>query len=85
MIITISPRAEKLLKKLPKFDQVAIAQKIRGLSASTGEEKLSGFSHIYRVRVGDYRIVYKRTNQLIYIIIIGHRREIYRMLTELLR
>lgn len=85
MTITVSPHAEKYLRKLPKFDQIAIAQKIRGLSFSVGEEKLSGYSYVYRVRIGDYRIVYKRTSQSVYVILIGHRREIYRMLTQLLK
>lgn len=87
MKITISLRAEKELKKFPKFDQIAIAQKIRSLihSRLTGEEKLSGYTHVYRVRVGNYRIVYRKTtSQLIFIILIGHRRDIYRALKGLL-
>lgn len=86
MIITISPRAEKQLRKIPKFDQIAIAQKIRSLydPRILGEEKLSGFSNIYRVRVGNYRIVYRKVNSEFYIILIGHRRDIYRVLKELL-
>ena len=85
MKITIAPRAEKQFRKLPKFDQIAIAQKIRRLPQSNvlGEEKLSGYLRTYRVRVGDYRIVYRRTDD-IYIILIGHRRDIYRALKELL-
>ncbi len=86
MNIILSPRAEKELKNLPKFDQIAIAQKIRSLphSTLTGEEKLSGYPHVYRVRVGNYRIVYRKTSQSIYIVLIGHRRDIYRALKDLL-
>lgn len=86
MKVSILPRAEKALRKLPAFDKVAIAQKIRALSGEivTGEEKLSGLKDIYRVRVGDYRIVYKKTAESIYIILIRHRRDVYRMLKELL-
>lgn len=85
MKITISPRAEKQLRKLPKFDQIALAKKTRTLSEShiAGEEKLSGYPHVYRVRVGHYRIVYRKMDT-VYIVLIGHRRDIYRALGDLL-
>jgi mRNA interferase RelE/StbE len=42
--------------------------------------KLAGSDILYRVRVGDYRIVYEiHDNRLVIIVIkIGHRRQIYR-------
>ncbi|MBI4066100.1 type II toxin-antitoxin system RelE/ParE family toxin [Candidatus Gottesmanbacteria bacterium] len=86
MKITILPRAEKELRKLPKFDQIAVADKIRALpnTSISGEEKLSGFSLVYRVRVGNYRIVYKKTSAVIIIVLIRHRRDVYRMVKDLL-
>ncbi len=86
MKITILPRAEKELRKLPKFDQIAVAAKIRDLPNTqiSGEEKLSGYPHIYRVRVGNYRIVYKKTSETIIIVIIRNRRDVYRMVKEIL-
>lgn len=86
MRITILPRAEKELRKLPKFDQIAVAAKIRALSNTliSGEEKLSGFASVYRVRVGNYRIVYKKTSEMIIIILIRHRRDVYRALRDML-
>lgn len=85
MKIILSPRAEKELKKLSKVDQIIIAKKIRSFkeNLSFQEEKLSGFSNIYRVRVGNFRIVYKKTSQEIYIILIGHRRDIDDLLKRL--
>jgi mRNA interferase RelE/StbE len=43
---------------------------------------LQGFKDLYRIRCGDYRIVYTiRDNQLLVLIIeIGHRRDVYRNL-----
>lgn len=86
MKVLLSPRAEKEFRKLPKFDQIAAAQKIRTLAQPTvvGEEKLSGYRFIYRVRVGNYRIVYKKANESIYIVLISHRRDVYKMLKNLL-
>ena len=88
MKIIISPRAEKELKKITKIDQIAIARKIRLIKESTlflNEEKLSGYKNIYRMRVGEYRIVYQRTVNQIYIVLIGHRKDIYRLVDQLFR
>jgi mRNA interferase RelE/StbE len=45
-----------------------------------GVEKLAGAENLYRVRVGDCRIVYAiRDRELVVIVIrIGHRREVFR-------
>lgn len=85
MKVIISPRAEKNLKRLSKIDQIAIGQKIRQLKGSqvTREEKLKGFQNIFRVRVGDLRVVFRRTPGEIYIILIGHRKDIYDLLKRL--
>lgn len=88
MKITISPRAEKELKKITKIDQIAIVRKIRLLNKSSSilnEEKLSGFKNIFRIRIGQYRIVYRKTIGELYIILIGHRKDIYHLIIQLLR
>lgn len=86
MKITLLPRAEKELRKLPKFDQIAVASKIRSLPVPPvlGEEKLTGYPRVYRVRVGNYRIVYQKTSESIVIVLIRHRKDVYRLLKELL-
>lgn len=86
MRIIISPRAEKELKKIPKLDQIAVARKIRLLKESreaAKEEKLKGYANIFRVRVCDYRILYKRNTQEIYIILIRQRKEVYNLPKQL--
>jgi mRNA interferase RelE/StbE len=42
--------------------------------------KLQGAQELYRVRVGDYRIVYQIQDAMLIVLVvqIGHRREIYR-------
>ena len=44
--------------------------------------KLSGLADLWRIRVGDYRVVYEiRDRQLIVLIVgVAHRREVYRNL-----
>jgi mRNA interferase RelE/StbE len=84
MKILIGKKAEKYLKKIPKIDQIAIVRKIRLLtSPSSNEEKLKDLKNIYRVRVSDYRIVFRRTKEEIFIVLIGHRKEIYQLVNRL--
>ncbi|MBI4999375.1 type II toxin-antitoxin system RelE/ParE family toxin [Candidatus Gottesmanbacteria bacterium] len=84
MKVVISPKAEKEFRRLSKIDQIATARKIRQLGGPLAqEEKLKGFSNIFRVRVGDFRIVFKKTPDEIYIILISHRKDIYNLLKRL--
>ncbi|MBI4226553.1 type II toxin-antitoxin system RelE/ParE family toxin [Candidatus Roizmanbacteria bacterium] len=87
MKLTISPRAEKELKKISKIYQIIIAKKIKSLVEVKilNEEKISGFKDIFRVRVGEYRIVYRKTSQEIYIVLIHHRKDVYRLVNQLLK
>jgi mRNA interferase RelE/StbE len=45
-----------------------------------GVKKLSADEDLFRIRVGDYRIIYQiRDKELIVLVVkIGHRREVYR-------
>jgi len=87
MRITISPRAEKELKKITKIDQIAVARKIRSLIENiiVNEEKLSGYKGIFCIRVGNYRLVYRKTSQEIYIVLIHHRKDVYKIVSQLLK
>jgi mRNA interferase RelE/StbE len=74
--------AERELRKIPKADLQRITQRIKELAANprpSGSEKLAG-QDSYRIRQGDYRIVYTVDDdqRLVEIIKIGHRREVYR-------
>lgn len=86
MNIILSPLSEKQLKKLPKFDQIAVAEKIRLFKEdlSLDEERIKGYKNIFRVRVGDYRIVYQKSATSYYIILIRHRKDVYEFLKRLL-
>jgi mRNA interferase RelE/StbE len=88
MIVILSLRAEKQLRKITKIDQLALANKIRSISdnsSKTKAEKLVGLKDIYRVRVGNYRIVYRQYVSKIYIVLISHRRDIYRLLGQIVK
>ena len=80
--VLIKKSAERDLRKIPKADLQRITQRIKDLATSprpSGNEKLAG-QDSYRIRQGDYRIVYTvdDNQRLIEIIKIGHHREVYR-------
>jgi len=86
MRVRISLGAEKQLRKLSKVNQIVVAQKIRTFKvrSAVADTKLKGYKNIFRVRVGDYRIVYRKTSLEVYIVLIGHRKDIYSLLNRLL-
>ncbi|NCP47361.1 type II toxin-antitoxin system RelE/ParE family toxin [Candidatus Collierbacteria bacterium CG10_big_fil_rev_8_21_14_0_10_43_36] len=85
MKITLSSKAERQYKSLGKAVQIITTKRIRDLGNGERiqEKKLSGYKDIFRTRVGDYRLVYKKTSTEVFIVLIGHRREIYRLLKDL--
>ncbi|GAB4302450.1 MAG: type II toxin-antitoxin system RelE/ParE family toxin [Thiohalomonadaceae bacterium] len=75
--------AEKELRKLPREVIPRIIEAVGGLGANPvpqGTRKLVGSDHNYRIRVGDYRIVYSlfQDRLIVEVIRVGHRREVYR-------
>ncbi|MEK7996934.1 MAG: type II toxin-antitoxin system RelE/ParE family toxin [Planctomycetota bacterium] len=80
--ITIKKSAVRELENIPQKDLQRVIKRIRSLAKDPrphGSQKLSG-NEQYRVRQGDYRIVYsvEDKDSLVEIVKIGHRREIYR-------
>ena len=81
--IEIAPVAERKLKKLSADILKRIIKAILKLEQDPrpqGVKKLSGEDELYRIRVGDYRIVYQiRDNELTVLVVrVAHRREVYR-------
>ena len=75
--------ARKELETIPKRELQRIMERIAGLADDPrphGSEKLSGLER-YRIRQGNYRIVYsiQDTELTVWLIKIGHRREVYRI------
>ena len=82
--LSFRPSVAKDLRDLAKTDVKKILARIDSLRDDPrppGCEKLSG-QESYRLRQGNYRIVYAIEDQMLVIEIlkIGHRREIYRSL-----
>ena len=81
--IEFKPAALRQLRRISKENQKQIGQKIESLKQNPlpdGVKKLTGSNNLFRVRIGDYRIIYTIESEkfIVLIIAVGHRREIYR-------
>jgi mRNA interferase RelE/StbE len=80
--IVIKKSAAKEIEKIQKTDRIRIVEKIRSLSSDphpTESKKLSG-QEKYRIRQGNYRILYQVIDDelVINVVKVGHRRDIYK-------
>jgi mRNA interferase RelE/StbE len=81
--IQFKPLALRQLEKLPREIQKRLATKIESLRDDPfppGCEKMAAVADTWRIRAGDYRVVYQvhRGILLVLMLTIGHRREVYR-------
>lgn len=80
--INFRSSAVKELRKLPADDRKSVSHAIESLAnmpRPKGVKKMAG-AHAWRIRIGDYRVVYSIEDKqlIIEVIRIGHRREVYR-------
>ena len=80
--VEISSSAQRQFKKLPEVIQEHLIPEILLLETAprpAGVKKLQVFDY-YRIRIGDYRVVYSINDKahLVKILDLGHRKDIYR-------
>ena len=80
--LLIKPSAAKELEALPRKERRRLVARISELALDArppGSEKLSG-EEKYRLRQGDYRIVYSidDADSCVVVVKIGHRRDVHR-------
>ncbi len=81
--VVILPRAQKQLRSIPSRAAETIEEKLCSLAENprpVGCKKLRGREAAWRIRVGDYRIVYEidDAGTTVTVAKVGHRSEIYR-------
>lgn len=81
--VEFASRAQRMFRNLTADVQRRLDPAIQALSQDPrppGCKKLSGEEFLWRIRVGDYRIVYQiQDNELLVLVVkVGHRRDIYR-------
>ena len=78
-LVELMPKAIKDLKRLPKLETRRIVQKIQALEDGlTGDiKKLTNHSPEYRMRVGNYRVLFEIDGQKLIIYRVKHRKDAY--------
>ena len=81
------PSAAKELRRLPEEARRRVGRAIDGLVEDPrpqGFKKLAGPGGIVRIRVGDYRVLYRVDDDIavleVLVVKIGNRRDVYRFL-----
>lgn len=81
--LELSTRAMRDLKKLPEQVRQRLQPHIESLATDPrppGVVKLEGTENGYRIRIGDYRILYEIHDAVLRVAVVkvGHRRDVYR-------
>jgi len=81
--VEVKSQAEEALAGIPNPHRRRIAKAIDGLGRQprpAGCTKLTGAETAYRIRIGDYRVVYQILDRvlIVYIIRIAHRKDVCR-------
>jgi len=81
--VEFTKRAARALRSLPTPIQTRIFSAIIALKVTPrppGCKALADLHGQYRIRIGDYRIIYEIHDRelLIVVVLLGHRREIYK-------
>ena len=82
--LLIKPSATREIEAIgTKRDRQRIVGRIQSLASeprTPGCEKLAGSTALFRVRQGEYRVIYTidDLNHVVVIVKVGHRREVYR-------
>ena len=80
--IVIPKPAQKQLDNISKIERDRLIVTLRSLADDprpNGVKKLKGYDNTYRVRVGDYRIIYEiKDRELIVLLLsVSHRKDAY--------
>ena len=78
--IVLKRRAKKFIDRPPRNEKVRIVSAIEKLPEGDDIKQLQGYDRIYRLRVGDYRILYTVNHAELIVIIIDadSRGDIYK-------
>ena len=83
--VKVAEEAAKFIRQQDKRIQRQIVNNIRALAENArpqGCKKLQAYKELYRIRSGNYRIVYtiREKKLLVFVVRVAHRKDIYRHL-----
>ena len=85
--VEIRPAARRQIKKLPREVQAKVLSRLTCLAEDprpAGAEALQGYQELYRLRVGQYRVLYEIHDGVLVVVVVrvGHRKEVYQNLSR---
>ena len=83
--LQFKPSLEKDFRRLPTAALARLTEAIQTLATTPlprGSRKISGADRLYRLRVGEYRVIYEvdSVERIIFVHYVRHRRDAYRSL-----
>jgi mRNA interferase RelE/StbE len=83
--VKVAEDAAKFIRKQDKHIQNQIINNIRALAENPhppGCKKIQGYEDLYRIRSGNYRIVYTIREKIlvVFVVRVAHRKDVYRNL-----
>ncbi len=81
--VLFKPSADRALKKLPQDAQRRIVGEAALLAYNprpAGVVKLAGYENLWRIRIGNYRMVYEIHDERLVVLVlrVAHRKDVYR-------
>ena len=81
--VIIQPSAAKAIRKLDRDTQAKVVRLLEALAAEprpVGVTKMAGDDNLWRVRIGDYRVVYEVHDRKLIVLIVrvANRKDVYR-------
>lgn len=88
--VDLTTAAARDVKRLPKDIQKNVISAINALADDPrpqGYEKIEGPGDVYRIRCGDYRVLYQVFDDVLTVLVVRarHRREVYKHISDLLK
>lgn len=80
--VEFSTAAARQVKKLPRPARDRVLDAVEGLAEDPrphGAKKLVGEQHAWRIRIGDYRVIYDVLDEVLTVTVVraAHRRQVY--------
>ena len=81
--VAFAPAGARDVRKLPPSVQARVMKTVAKLAETPrprGSRKINGSEDVYRIRVGDYRVLYTISDDVLIVLVVRvrHRREVYR-------
>ena len=77
MTIVYSKQAQKFLNKQSALTRKRLTLAIESLP-SGDVKKLAGYKDLYRLRIGNFRVIFNKDGEILYILKVDNRGDVYK-------